>query len=224
MSGPRRTEHVPARTGRPRRDGQVITSDPTDDILAVAGRLFGELGVSGTTMARIAAEVGLQQSSIYYYFRNRDEIAAALVERANVVPLELVHSVVAAGGTAPSMLHSFVRGDVAALCRLPFDINDIHRIASRDRERFAQYWDERDRLERKLATIVRSGINDGMFRPVKPRLAALTVMANDEGMQNWFRLGTRTSITEAARFLADTVVGGLLAPGVILADVVSTVD
>ncbi|HKY13403.1 MAG TPA: helix-turn-helix domain-containing protein, partial [Microthrixaceae bacterium] len=61
--------------------------DPTDEILATAGRLFAELGVAGTTMSRLASEVGLKQSSLYYYFRNRDEVVAALVSRANVVPL-----------------------------------------------------------------------------------------------------------------------------------------
>ena len=39
-------------------------------------------------------------------------------------------------------LYRFVRGDVEALCALPFDINEIHRIAARERDRFAVYWRE----------------------------------------------------------------------------------
>jgi TetR/AcrR family transcriptional regulator len=178
--------------------------------------------MAGTTMARIAVEVGLQQSSIYYYFRNRDEIAVALVAQANVVPLELVDRIIADGGSPPQMLHAFVRGDVAALCRLPFDINDIHRIAVRDRDRFAAYWQERALLERKLASIVRNGIDRGVFARVKPRLAALTIMANDEGLQNWFRLTSRGNVDESARFLADVTVRGLLASGFELADLLNT--
>ena len=56
----------------------------------MAVRLFGELGIGGTSMARIATEAGLRQSSLYYYFHSKEEMLAALVARANVVPLELI--------------------------------------------------------------------------------------------------------------------------------------
>jgi TetR/AcrR family transcriptional regulator len=214
---------VPRRIGRPRRDGRRVVGDPTDEILAAAARLFGELGVGATTMARIAGEVGLRQASVYYYFRGRDEVAAALVARANVVPLELVARIEADGGSSPAQLFRFVRGDVEALCALPFDINEIHRMAARDREAFAGYWDERNRLEQHLARIVRRGVRAGELRAVKPRLTALTVMANDEGVQNWFRLGTTTRPADIGRALAELTVAGLLGPHTALADVVAEV-
>ena len=79
------------RIGRPRlRPRATPSGDPSDDILAAASRLFGERGVTATTMAQIATGAGLQQSSLYYYFRSKEEILAALVAKANVVPLELV--------------------------------------------------------------------------------------------------------------------------------------
>ena len=78
-----------------------------------------------------------------------------------------------------------VRGDVAALCRLPFDINEIHRYAARDRERFATYWRERRTLQSSLAAIIQEGIDDGSLRRVTTRLAALTLMSNDEAVQTF---------------------------------------
>ena len=188
-----------------------MVGDPTDDILAAAGRLFGELGVETTTMSRLAAEVGLGQSSLYYYFRSRDEVVAALVARANVVPLDLVEEVTAADASVASKLYRFVRGDVEALCALPFDINEIHRIAARQRDRFADYWRERAQLERRLSTLVRAGVAAGELRPVDARLTTLTILANDEGTQNWFRLGSRARARDAAIGVAELTVSGLLA-------------
>jgi len=210
---------APRRAGRPRTDARPVVGDPTDEILAAASRLIGELGVGGTPMSRIAAEVGLKQSSLYYYFRRKEEILAALVARANVVPLELVKQVVADGGSAGAQLHRFVQADVAALCGLPFDINDIHRIAVRDPVEFASYWKERESLERQLARIIRRGTADGDLRPVDPKLAALTVLSNDEGVQNWFRLGAKWSVAAIGMHLADLVVQGLLADPAQLAPV-----
>lgn len=211
---------TPRRTGRPRRDGRMATGDPIEEVLIAAGRLFGQLGVEATTMSKLAAEVGLGQSSLYYYFRNRDEVVAALVARANVVPLELIEGLVHGDGIVPLKLYRFVRGDVEALCGLPFDINEIHRIAGRQRDRFADYWQERALLDRRLTSLVRAGVRDGSLRDIDPRLASATILASDEGTQNWFRLRP-----QPARRVADAVaritIGGLVAPGIDIDEIAS---
>ena len=175
-------------------------------------------------MSRLAAAVGLKQSSLYYYFPNRDAVVAALLARANVVPLALIDRIIAEGGSAAASLYRFVCGDVVALCALPFDINEIHRLATRDRERFAVYWRERARLERRLAAVVTRGMDGGEFRAVDSRLTALTVMANDEGVQNWYRLGTSRKPAAIGAALAALVVGGLLLPGRNIDDVIDEVS
>ena len=186
---------------------------PTNEILDAASRLFQERGLENTTMSRLAAEVGLKQSSLYYYFPNRDAVVAALVAQANVVPLELIDSIIANGGSAASKLYRFVCGDVQALCALPFDINEIHRVATRDRGRFADYWRERGKLERRLAALITQGTAAGEFRAVDARLTALTILSNDEGVQNWYRSGTSRRPRAIGEALAAMVVGGLLADG-----------
>jgi len=221
---PERGSDLPAapparRSGRPRVGGKPVVGDPTDEILAAASRLFQERGLENTTMSRLAAEVGLKQSSLYYYFPNRDAVVAALVAQANVVPLALVEGIIADRGSAASSVYRFIRGDVEGLCALPFDINEIHRVAVRDRDRFAQYWQERRRLERLLTSLVSNGVRAGEFREVEPRLVALTILSNDEGVQNWFRLGTSRKPRAIGDALAAMVVGGLLAPGRSIEDV-----
>ena len=201
-----------------------MVGDPTAEILAAASRLFQERGLENTTMSRLAAEVGLKQSSLYYYFPNRDAVVAALVAQANVVPLELVDRIVADGGSAASSVYRFVRGDVEGLCALPFDINEIHRVAMRDRDRFAEYWRERGRLERRLVSLISNGMTAGEFRVVDPRLTALTILANDEGVQNWFRLGTTRKPSVIGEAVAAMVVGGLLAAGRFVEDVIDEVS
>lgn len=175
-------------------------------------------------MSRLASEVGLKQSSLYYYFPNRDAVVASLVAQANVVPLELVDSIIADGGSAASSIYRFVRGDVEALCALPFDINEIHHVATRDRERFATYWKERTRLERRLASLISQGIASGEFRKVDPRLTALLIMSNDEGVQNWYRLGTSRRPRAIGEALAAVVVGGLLSSEGSIEDVIAEVS
>jgi AcrR family transcriptional regulator len=202
----------------------VVVGDPTDEVLRAASTLISELGVGGTTMSRIAKASGLGPSSLYYYFRSRDEIVAALVARANVVPLDLIDRLTKDGGSIPAKLFQFVAGDVEALCLLPFDINEVHRIAARDRDRFADYWKERARLERKLAALIRQGIDGGHLRPVDAPLVAVTIMSNDEGVQNWFRLGTRRRPRDIGRSVAELTVGGLLSERMTLEQVADEIS
>ena len=203
---------VPRTIGRPRLQPRVANGDPTDEILAVAVRLFGELGIGDTSMARIATEAGLRQSSLYYYFHSKEEILAALVARANVVPLELIDQIETDGGAPAVRLYRFIRGDVIALCRLPFDINEVHRYAAREPDRFGDYWTERRTLRRRIAQIVREGMLDGSLRQVDASLTALTVMSNDEAVQNWYRVEPSRQRTPASAgtFVADLTVAGLL--------------
>ncbi len=50
-------------------------------ILDAAGRVFARQGFHGATIADIAQEAGLGKGTLYLYFRNKDALAEALVER-----------------------------------------------------------------------------------------------------------------------------------------------
>jgi hypothetical protein len=68
---------------------------------------------------------------------------------------------------------------------------------------------------------VARGVEEGRFREVDPRLAALVILSDDEGVQNWYRPieGRRLAgrpggdypPAEIAALLADVTVRGLLA-------------
>jgi TetR/AcrR family transcriptional regulator len=210
-----RSDRTPGpRTGRPRLTPRAeVSAQVIDEILTAASTLFGQHSVANTTMAAIARDSGLQQSSLYYYFRSKEEVLAALVARANIVPLALAERIADDGGSGAVQLYRFVSGDVRALCQLPFDINEVHRHAARDRPRFEQYWLERRTLKRRVSTMLRAGIADGTVRTVDIGLTALTIISNDEAVQNWYRVERAgVSPDTIATALADLVVGGLLAP------------
>ncbi|MET0276474.1 MAG: TetR/AcrR family transcriptional regulator [Acidimicrobiia bacterium] len=213
-------EPAARRTGRPRRSPRSSAGDdPRREIVAAAGQLFAEHGVAGTTMAEIARRCGLQQPSLYYYFRSKGELLDEIAADANRAPLQLVARVRDGGGTPAVQLYRIIRADVAALCALPYDLNEIHRLAARDRATFARYWVEREHLVDELGAVIGEGVDRGELRPVDPRLTALTLMSNDEGTQNWLRVAGRdgepvqTGVAEhhaVGSFLADLAVRGLL--------------
>jgi AcrR family transcriptional regulator len=216
--------------GRPRtKTGSNSELGARAEIVAVASRLFAAKGVSETTMAEIADGAGLQQSSLYYYFRSRDAILEEILGTVNRVPLEFVERLKRDGGPAAVRLYRLIRFDVAALSDFPFDINEVHRLASRQPEGFDVYWEERQRLNDEVEALIAEGVAGGEFLPVDPRLTAMTLLANDEAVQHWNRgqrrLANRAdpgagadtggagdyTPAEIGLFLADLALRGLLA-------------
>lgn len=178
--------------GRPRKTPRTSDRPVPEEILGEAARLFARQGVTATTMAEIADASGLQISSLYYYFGSKHEMLERMVADVNRVPLAALDRAVAAHDSAAGALHAFIRADASALCDFPFDINELHRLAGEESAIFGRYWDERQALNDRVEDLIATGIAAGELVDVDPHLTALTVLANDEAVQNWYRpVGSR---------------------------------
>jgi AcrR family transcriptional regulator len=214
-----------SRTGRPRADSRPIEHEPRQEIVAVASRLFAERGVAATTMSEIARRSGLRQSSVYYYFRDKEQILEEILASVNRVILDELARINADGGPPSLRLYRLIRIDVRQICAFPYDINEVSRLSALQEERFQRFWAERRELNLSVEALLREGIAAGEIVGVDPRLAALTLLANDEATQNWHRpVGALGQIeddgyeaTDIADFVADHAVGGLLADRAALA-------
>jgi AcrR family transcriptional regulator len=51
-----------------------------EQLLDAATTLFAERGIAATTVAQIAAHVGVTSAMVHYYFKNRDQLLDAIVE------------------------------------------------------------------------------------------------------------------------------------------------
>lgn len=65
-------------TRKRRADGEASRSK----ILDAASEIAGERGYEGTSIGRVSARAGLPASSIYWYFADKDELIAAVIERS----------------------------------------------------------------------------------------------------------------------------------------------
>lgn len=207
----RSTGSVAAMPGRPRKAPQAAAGDAREGIIAAATHLFARRGIASTTMAEIAEAAGLGPSSLYYWFRSKQQILEVIVEDVNRAPLGFAEAALQQEGPVTGRLRELIRRDVETLCSFPFDINEVHRLASEDDDAFTRYWDERRRLIGAVEALVAEGVARGELRAVDPDLAALTLLANDEASQNWFRDDDRWTAAEVAEFLADLAVRSLTA-------------
>lgn len=143
-----------------------------EDILNTAKKIFLEKGFRGTTIEAIAEECELSTGTIYLYFKNKDDLYSAI----NILPLDFldremtkiveddslsVEEKLRMAWTA--LYNSFASDPVSLRAILHFQLEDSLKILSPDRL---------NRLNRasqsfmgKIASIFKTGIEAGLFRP-----------------------------------------------------------
>lgn len=87
------------------------------DVIHAASALINELGVKGTTFAELARVVGLNPTSITYYFDRKDKLVVA-VYQATLDLLEQMASAAAAKPDPAARLHAFLNAHVALRRRI----------------------------------------------------------------------------------------------------------
>ena len=87
------------------------------DVIHAASALINELGVKGTTFAELARSVGLNATSITYYFDRKDKLVVAVYE-ATLDWLEEAAREAAGKATPAERLQSFIAAQVALRRRI----------------------------------------------------------------------------------------------------------
>jgi AcrR family transcriptional regulator len=176
--------------GRPRIDADSApTASPRAGIVSAATRLFSEKGYAQTTMSDIARAAGLQQSSLYYWFRNKEQLLGEtlLVNRA---PLKFISEVGAGSGSPALKLYRLLRFDTMQLALSPIDFNEIQRIAHTQRDEFHQFWTDYQRLKDWVTDLIGAAVSEGKFVECDNEETAGLLLNFDEGAQKRTRLHT----------------------------------
>ncbi|OUC78072.1 TetR/AcrR family transcriptional regulator [Gordonia lacunae] len=206
---PSSTDSAPSarrRRGRPNVRRELVEREIKEN----AARLFAERGFAGTTLQDIADATGLTRQAVYHYVDNKDDLFIQLVTEIAGQPAQLLHEINAMSDLSPAdklrrmarsmALHQMAHGDrFRLLIRSEGDLPD-HLAKS--------YASSRRRVLRELIKLIEAGVDDGTFRAVNARTAALGVI----GMLNWiawWHLDGREDQV-AANDLAEMVVKSVL--------------
>jgi AcrR family transcriptional regulator len=182
-------------------------------ILESAVRSFAAKGFYGTSMDEIADELLLTRGSLYYYFRDKEEILALCHETALEAMLDVTGRVRASGLPPDQALRRLILEHARVMVdkfhgtalALQFDALDARR-----RNAVVAI---RDAYERSLRDVITEGVEQKVFRPVDPKLAAFAILGAINWMARWYRAGGGASAAEIGEEFAGIFLRGLLAGG-----------
>ncbi|MGE2834896.1 TetR/AcrR family transcriptional regulator [Mycobacterium sp. SMC-4] len=178
---------APSQGGRPRRSG-IVADDPRGDILKAAAELFAARGFAATRMDAIARRAGLGQSSLYYWFKSKDEILRGIMNQ-NRVSLEAARVLSHRTEPAAVRLYIVLYQDVVQMCTAPLNFYDLEEAAKKQPEVFSDFQDDYDELFARLRDIIAEGVVSGEFIDVSPAEFARTALSLNEGSQYRYHAG-----------------------------------
>jgi len=180
-----------------------------DAILESAVGAFGRHGYHGTSMEEIGDRLLMTKGSLYYYFRDKEEILFAVHDRALDRILAELARVRRRRACACSLLEDLLASHIRIM------VEEFHgtalalEFAALSSSRLRRVIAKRDRFEHGVRELIARGARQGCFRRVDPRMAGMALLGAINWIARWHRPGGPAGAEEIAAAFLDLFMGGL---------------
>ena len=180
--------------GRPRLSAeQRDESERRQEIVRAAARLFRERGFAATSTRDIAAAVGLQSGSPFYYFKSK----TALLHTVMHDGMERALDALATDASAHQHLRVLVRNHLEVLLGPDSDFIPVmlYEWRSLSAEQHADVAVLKDRYEAQWMPVL-AGLHETGALRAHPQVARLLIFGALNWSAKWFRPGGELSLDE----------------------------
>jgi AcrR family transcriptional regulator len=189
-----------------------------DRILKTARQLLPRYGYNGISIRAIAARAKLTTGAIYFHFKDKKEIYRTICVEAIDMLIKNFREGIRSRTTPSQKLISTFDSYINFFYENRDHYNSLMEYT-------AHYHPEEDNndleIARKMSEMtdlmeetIRTGVRDGSFREVDPRMLAILLAAVTEGMLQLKKLGMfdflKISDADFRRFMGDTIGRGIL--------------
>lgn len=185
-----------------------------EQLIDIAARMFDSKGYAQTGMADIAQAIGLGRSAVYHYFRNKEEILAALVEAEALTPSHRLQVLMEDTSlTATERLKSAVLDGIERRLSAGSRFLLFSRLEAQIPEHMGEAYNHSRRVIYDFyVRCITDGIASGEFREVDPKIAAFAVIGAANWTSRWYSPSGAKSPREIAEIIADIAMQGLRKP------------
>jgi AcrR family transcriptional regulator len=198
----------------PRTKREQQREERRKQILDAALVVFGEKGFHASNVSDVAAQAGVSQGTIYWYFDSKDELlSAAILAYVDDLASEMMALTLSAE-TAAGKLHALAdgMGRLAESGARFFTMVVEFWASSPHREQAATMWlDVLAQYQELLVGLVGDGIRSGEFRQIDAEGVVWAIMAAYDGLAAYYLLKPDLDVARASRAFTNALLEGLLA-------------
>ena len=179
------------------------------EILKSAAAAFRRRGYHGASVGEIADALHMTKGSLYYYFRNKEEILYFCHDYSLDILLDLLKDVQAEGRPPDEKLRrlivAFVHMIIDELHGTALTM-DLQALSPRALRRIIT---KRDRFDRGIRQVLEEGMDAGVFARADPKLLAFAILGAVNWIPRWFDPRGRATSEEIAQAFAEYLLRGL---------------
>jgi AcrR family transcriptional regulator len=180
-------------------------------ILSGATAVFRRVGYARARLEDVAAEVGINRASLYYYVGTKEELLVALIGQPAYEMTRHCRDALHADAPADEKLRRALRAyidDLQAYPEMFVLFNESQHIATiPEAEPIVA---NADAYGKVLLAIIEEGIGTGVFRTdLDANLVMLGILGMHNWIHRWYVPGGRNSLTEIGDVFAAMVLSGL---------------
>ncbi|NUQ33438.1 MAG: TetR/AcrR family transcriptional regulator [Planctomycetaceae bacterium] len=188
---------------------KLKTERKREAILRSAAAAFAQKGYYGTSMEDIAERLLMTKGSLYYYFKDKEEILFACHDYSLNLVLDNLEQVEAMDAPTDEKLacltaaHVDVMLDALQGSAMALDFSALSEPLLK------KIIAKRDRFERGLRSLIKRGTDEGIFRTVDAKLAVFMLLGAINWIAKWYRAGGSYDAKAIGKAYADIFVSAL---------------
>ena len=161
-------------------------SPKQDEIISVASRLFSQKGYSATSLMEIADNVGLHKTSLFHYFRNKEEILMAVMDKSLKDHMNILNEIVNDPDlSGMEKLRLALEKQVFVTCKYKDHINvylsEIKSLSTENRKKYNKKRKQYEMYFEKIIKEAQAEENSQLFKGLSSKVVNLGIL----GMCNW---------------------------------------
>jgi AcrR family transcriptional regulator len=149
-----------------------------DQIIAAASIVFGKYGYKKATMDEIGMATGKGKTAIYYYYKNKEDVFRAVIEKeASILARSLSETVASKSGPVEK-IDAYCRARATSLLKVSNFYNAMKNELLQHLAFLNEVRQQYDRAEIKMvADILQEGNKGGVFQVKDLEITAATIVA-----------------------------------------------
>lgn len=173
-------------------------------LMKAAVQAFAEKGFHGTTTRDIAAAAGMSPAALYVHHRSKEELLHLISREGHERTLRIVRGGVAASEHPAQQLRAVMGAFATHHAREHTSARILnYELAALSPEHLAEIQEIRRQIDDEVRSLMRRGIDAGVFTIGDPTIAATTILSLGIDIARWYRDGGRWTPEELGEQYAE---------------------
>jgi len=162
----------------------VVKEEVRSHIVGVARRIFTRYGFRRSTMEEIASTSQMGKSSIYYYFKSKEEIFQAVVEFEATMLKERLNRVIGKNNSPPERLKAYILFRLHSVRTLENFYAALNEEALSHMDFILEIRRNFEIKEQELVgEILEEGMDQGIFQMSSSKIGAIAISTMMKGLE-----------------------------------------